>query len=516
MACVPGAERMGEPSGVPRPERSRWLGVLLALWALTAAATEPASPAAVAAGSSGRAPAEAEPTRIAAATPSAPSELGSRQPQGAESAAVPVAIGDGPPPRSTPTATSTPRLQGLPPAASEPAQPTPPTAPVTAAATVAVAADTGGPFGPPELDVRSDPSSPQFIGPPLVPPLELLGTRVLPGTKEQLRWSAGQGFAGGDTVSPVLVAHGSRPGPLLCLVAAIHGDEINGVEIVRRVFNASNPDRLSGSLIAVPIVNLFGFARGSRYLPDRRDLNRHFPGSPRGSIAARVAHSFFDQVVRRCHGIVDFHTGSFDRSNLPQVRADLRMSAVVSFVRGFGALPVLHSDGSKGMLRVAASAVGIPAVTFEVGAPGQLVVSEIESAREAIDALMHSLGMTPDEPMEQEPQAVFYDSLWARADSGGMLVAEVALGQRVERGDRLGVVVDPLRNLEREVLAPVTGRVIGMARNQVVLPGFAVFHIGMQTSAEEASDAAATGGIVDVVEEDPDPPPRDDDAEGEY
>nr|WP_282452774.1 succinylglutamate desuccinylase/aspartoacylase family protein [Lysobacter sp. CAU 1642] len=359
--------------------------------------------------------------------------------------------------------------------------------------------------GPPVLIPEGDPASPQFIGPPLVPPFKLLDESVAPGSARTLFWNAGQSFAGGDTVAPVNVVHGTRPGPVLCLTAAVHGDEINGVEIVRRVLNDLNPDRLSGTVIAVPIINLFGFARSSRYLPDRRDLNRFFPGSQFGSVASRIAFSFFHNIAKRCEALVDFHTGSFDRDNLPQVRADLRLPEVLRFSRGFGALPVLHSNGSRGMLRVAATQAGIPAATFEVGAPGIIQVDQVNTAVEAIDSLMHHLGMVPDEPRDQEPQAIFYDSKWVRANAGGLLIANVRLGQRVQRDQRLGVIVDPVRNTEREILSPLYGRVIGMARNQVVLPGFAAFHIGEETSAEQASDAAAAGRIDDEVEEDPDP-----------
>lgn len=356
--------------------------------------------------------------------------------------------------------------------------------------------------GPPALLPEANPASAAFIGPPLVPPFELLGQKVAAGEHRVLEWKAGQGFAGGDTLVPVHVVHGSRPGPVLCLTAAIHGDEINGVEIVRRTVNRLDADRLSGTVIAVPIVNLFGFTRGSRYLPDRRDLNRYFPGSPQGSVAARLAYGFFQAIVLRCGALVDFHTGSFDRDNLPQVRADLRLPEVLRFVRGFGSLPVLHSAGARGMLRVAATQAGIPAATFEVGAPGVIQIDQVEVALAAIDALMHHLAMIPDRPLDDEPQAIFYESRWVRAHAGGVLVADVSLGQRVEAGQRLGLIVDPLRNREQPILAPVAGRVIGMARNQVMLPGFAAFHIGEASSAEEVSSAAASGRLEEDGEED--------------
>jgi uncharacterized protein len=380
--------------------------------------------------------------------------------------------------------------------------------------------------GPPKLAASGDPGSVEFIGPPMVPPFKILDNEVLPGANARLEWNASQTFAGGEVISPISVVHGTRPGPVLCLTAAIHGDELNGVEIVRRVVNGIDPAQFGGTVIGVPIVNLFGFSRNSRYLPDRRDLNRFFPGSRYGSIASRIASSFFQNVVRHCHALVDFHTGSFDRSNLPQVRADLTIPEVLEFTRGFGATTVLHSPGSKGMLRVAATVAGIPSVTFEVGGPGELQPAEIAHGVQAIETLMHKLGMTRDRPQWEEPQPFFYDSIWVRSNAGGMLMSEVALGQRIRKGQRLGVVIDPINNVEREIVSPVFGRVIGAALNQVVLPGFAAYHLGEETSEQQAVREAASGAPTGPVEEDPesarnresdpDAMPPDEDGEEEF
>ncbi len=322
-------------------------------------------------------------------------------------------------------------------------------------------------------------------------PLALLGQVVEPNHRVELRWEVGQSFDGGATFTPVTVIHGRRPGPTLCLIAAIHGDELNGIEVVRRVLNEIKPKDLRGTVIGVPIVNLFGFARGTRNLPDRRDLNRYFPGSHSGSAASRIARRFLDQVVRRCDALVDFHTGSFARSNLPQVRADLTADGVVSFTRGFGAIPVLHSPGARGMLRRAASDLGIAAATFEVGAPGLLEPDEIDKAAQSIHTLMHRLGMTRSYRMWSEPQAVLYASRWVRSNAGGMLFSTAALGDRVRVGQRLGKVVDPVNNRESEIVSPLQGRVIGIALNQLVLPGFAAYHIGVERSESTAVQEAA-------------------------
>ncbi|MCX7563745.1 succinylglutamate desuccinylase/aspartoacylase family protein [Xanthomonadaceae bacterium XH05] len=369
--------------------------------------------------------------------------------------------------------------------------------------------------GPPPLSPAGDPASSEFVGPVLVGPFEILDAQVLPGKRARLEWNANMNFSGSEVVSPVVVVHGVRPGPVLCLTAGIHGDELNSVEIVRRIANRVEPGDLGGTLIAVPIVNLFGFSRNSRYLPDRRDLNRFFPGSRYGSIASRIADSFFAGVMSRCEALVDLHTGSFDRSNLPQVRADLSRPEVREFTQGFGATPVLHSRGSRGMLRTAALNVGIPAVTFEVGGPGELEPVEIAHGEQALETLMHKLGMTRHLPAWDEPQPVFYESTWVRADAGGMLLSHVALGDRVEPGQVLGVVIDPISNIEREIVSPVHGNVIGMARNQVVLPGFAAFHLGEEASEQQIVRDAQRGspGVADEdglrESDDPDALPLD-------
>jgi predicted deacylase len=326
--------------------------------------------------------------------------------------------------------------------------------------------------------------------PPGPQPIEILGTRAEPGSRVDARWQVGESFDGSVVQTPVVLVHGLEPGPRLCLTAGVHGDELNGVEVVRRVVNDTDPKILKGTLIAVPIVNLMGFARGSRYLPDRRDLNRFFPGFAQGSAASRMAFSLFREVIVHCDGLVDLHTGSFDRSNLPQVRGDLRNDSVVSFTRGFGATPVLHSPGARGMLRLAATDHDIPAVTFEVGAPYRLEPDKIDAGVQAVKTLMHQMGMTPHFRLWSEPQATFYESKWVRVNDGGMLFSNVELGDRVREGQRLGKVIDPIRNREFEITAPFAGRVIGMALNQVVLPGFAAYHLGVETTEAEAAAEA--------------------------
>ena len=312
-------------------------------------------------------------------------------------------------------------------------------------------------------------------------PLRMLGAEIPPGTSVRLSWSATELFEGVPVSTPVLAINGAMPGPNLCLTAAVHGDELNGVEMVRRVMHDINPEKLAGAIIGVPIVNVQGFRRGSRYLPDRRDLNRYFPGNPTGSAAARIAHSFFTNVVAHCDALIDLHTGSFERANLPQIRADLRNPDVVTLTQGLGGMVILHSTPAVGTLRHAATQAGIPAVTLEAGGPSVLELNEVKHGVKGIETLITAIGMQRKLRLWSDPEPVYYRSSWVRADSGGILLADVGLGSTVSEGDLLGTITDPMSNARSEIRSPYSGRVIGMARNQIVMPGFAAFHVGIAT-----------------------------------
>ncbi|MBB5212785.1 succinylglutamate desuccinylase/aspartoacylase family protein [Microbulbifer hydrolyticus] len=315
--------------------------------------------------------------------------------------------------------------------------------------------------------------------------LQLLGAEVPPATSTRLAWSPSQHFEGVYSATPVLVVNGAETGPTLCLTAAIHGDELNGIETVRRVMYNLNPKTLKGAVIGVPIVNMQGFHRGSRYLTDRRDLNRHFPGDTNGSSASRIARSFFDEVVTNCNAIVDLHTGSFYRTNLPQLRGDLKNPKVVKLTKGFGSTVVLHSDGAKGTLRRAAVEAGIPTVTLEAGAPMVLDELSVSHSVKGIRTLLNQLGMVNKFRLWGDPEPVYYTSTWQRATTGGIIFSKVQLGEFVSKGDLLGTVTNPITNVRKEIRSQHNGRILGMAMNQVVQPGFAAYHIGIQAPQEQ-------------------------------
>ena len=317
-------------------------------------------------------------------------------------------------------------------------------------------------------------------GPQPATSFTLLGNEVLPGTSTRLAWSPGIQIAGLSQPTPVLVVNGANAGPTLCLTGAIHGDELNGIEIIRRTMYDLEPEKLSGRVVGVPIVNLPGFQQGSRYLPDRRDLNRHFPGSPDGSLADRIAYSLFENIIRRCDMLVDIHTGSLKRTNLPQLRADMNNPDVATLTQGFDRMAVVHSSGSSGMLRTAAVEAGVTSVTMEAGESHRIQEHQIEAGVNSLTSLMERQGMISRMFVWGDPEPVYYDSDWIRAQHGGILFSDVELGARVTEGEILGYVADPITNAQYPIRASSNGRVIGMAVDQVVMAGFAAYHIGTE------------------------------------
>ena len=328
--------------------------------------------------------------------------------------------------------------------------------------------------------------------------LIILGAEIPADTSTRLAWSPQTSIAGLTLPTPVLVINGADPGPTVCLTSAIHGDELNGIEVIRRVMYDIEPEDLNGTLIGVPIVNLQGFQRGSRYLPDRRDLNRHFPGEPSGSLASRIAHSLFTEVISHCEFLIDIHTGSLRRTNLPQIRANMQIPKVAEFVDGFDKIAVVHHPGNSGMLRTAANAANVVAVTMELGESLRIQENQIAAGTYSINSLLDKLEMYPRMFIWGEPRPAYYESVWLRVESGGILFSEMGLGQDVLQGDVLGIVTDPITNQSTQIKSPINGHIIGMAVNQVVVPGFAAYHIGIKSTQEDMAKSEATSTKIEM------------------
>jgi len=312
------------------------------------------------------------------------------------------------------------------------------------------------------------------------PALELLERKIAVGTTSRFAFVPDRSFEASYLNMPVFVARGHAPGKMLCITAGVHGDELNGVEVARRAFARVDPETLRGTLVALPAINAEGVRTGSRYLPDRRDLNRAFPGRSGGSVAALIANEVFSEVLRHCDAVVDLHTASNNRTNLPQIRADIADPAIRELAIHFGIGIVVAGKGPEGSLRREVARAGIPAIIYEAGEPDRFQVQEIDRGVEGVENVMAYLGMI-DRAEQEVPEArVYPKSKWVRAarGEGGFFFPSAALGDVVEAGDVLGTVVDPLTDESFEVIAPFAGEVLGMAVPQPVLSGYALFHIG--------------------------------------
>jgi hypothetical protein len=277
---------------------------------------------------------------------------------------------------------------------------------------------------------------------------------------------------------PVRVVHGAGAGPNLWLSAAIHGDEINGVEIIRRVLETLDPGKLRGSVVAAPIVNVFGFSTHSRYLPDRRDLNRSFPGSPKGSLAARLAHILMAEIVEPCSHGIDIHTAAAGRINLPQVRCNLDDAETRRCAEAFGAPVMLHSAGPGGSLRRAATRRGRTVLVYEAGEVLRYNRAAIELGVDGVQAVMAALSMIEPRPRPSlaEPVAS-HRQRWVRAQRGGIVHIQVELGARVVKRQPLAAISDPMGERQHAIRSPGEGYVIGGITNPLVNRGDAVLHL---------------------------------------
>jgi predicted deacylase len=298
---------------------------------------------------------------------------------------------------------------------------------------------------------------------------------------------------GTEVSLPVRVVHGRADGPTIWISAAVHGDEIAGVEIIRRVLDALDPRSLAGTVLAVPIVNVHGFLHGDRYLPDRRDLNRSFPGSPNGSLAARIAHLFMSEIVSRCTVGIDLHTGSDDRTNLPQIRADLDDPTTRRLAVTFGAPVALHSRLRDGSMRAAATARGATVLLYEGGEASRFDREAIATGVDGVGRVLAELGMTATSfAPPARPPIECRQSRWVRARRSGIAQLSVELGDRVEGGATLAPTRDALGRRVGVSRAPRAGIVIGHTQHPLVNQGDALVHLA---EPDEPSPSASSEGI---------------------
>ncbi len=342
-------------------------------------------------------------------------------------------------------------------------------------------------------------------------PISVAGVTVEPGERRDVAPSASESYTGDRTTLPMAVLNGVRDGPRVFVTAAVHGDELNGIATCRLLLDELRPESLAGCVIVVPIVNVLGVQIGSRYLPDRRDLNRSFPGSHDGSIAARIARLLVEEVIIGSDVGVDLHTAANHRSNIPQVRVAASDEDATSLGVTFGSPFVLTARQRPGSLRAVAAELGITVLTYEGGQPLRFDPDAIDVARRGVLRVLARLGMIDEAPAPAHSDPMVIDSSrWLRAQRGGLLELHVGPGDHVMPGQPLWTTVSPLGAERASVEAEVEGYVIGATTLPLAQPGQALLHMALPgervPSEDDPTDEEDTDPDEDT-EEEPTPAP---------
>ncbi|WP_435335947.1 succinylglutamate desuccinylase/aspartoacylase family protein [Haloarchaeobius sp. TZWWS8] len=312
-------------------------------------------------------------------------------------------------------------------------------------------------------------------------PFECAGETVAPGERVHLRYEISETYLSDSVTVPVTLVHGRNPGPVVFLTAALHGDELNGVEVVRRVADEFGQGNLHGTLVCIHVANVPGFNAQERYIPlDDSDLNRSFPGDSTGTAAERIAAALYETFIRRCDFGIDFHTSTRGRTNLVHVRADLH-SGVDRLALSFAANVVFDERGPLGSLRRVATEDGIPTITVEMGEAKRFQRDPIETGVAGVKSVFAEFGLHPQRDVHWPGWRVIIGNTdkkrWIRADDGGIVEMTAESGSVVEEGDRLCRITNPFNETRIVVTAPFTGLVVGVLENPVVYPGNPICHL---------------------------------------
>lgn len=324
------------------------------------------------------------------------------------------------------------------------------------------------------------------------------GHDVKPGEAVSTELVISESYSSRDVAIPIRVRRGTKAGPTVFVTAALHGDELNGTGAIRSMLADPSWELSTGTLLMVPVLNVLGFERHSRYLPDRRDLNRCFPGNSTGSMASRLAQVIFDSIVRRCDYGIDLHTAAVRRTNFPNARADLDNPTCLKLAEAFGSGIILHGKGPKGSFRREATAAGCPTVVVEGGEVWKVESSVADCMLRGVFNVLKTLKMMDGEPDVPEYQAVIKQTKWIRAERGGFMSMHVAPGDSVVKGQTIASNSNLLSEEHSRLEAPFSGIVIGMTTLPAVQPGEPVIHIGRLANPKVArahEDHVATDEI---------------------
>jgi predicted deacylase len=306
------------------------------------------------------------------------------------------------------------------------------------------------------------------------------GGRVDPGERADIRYSISETYLGDPVRVPVSIVNGDHDGPTVFLSAASHGDELNGIEVVREVAHEWPHTNLHGTLVCMPVLNVPGFVTQQRYLPVYdRDLNRSFPGNESSTSAKRMAAQIFRNFVEPCDIGLDFHTSTRGRTNMLHVRADMADAAVPRLARAFGSNVIIDSEGSSGTLRHEATEADVPTITIEMGEAHRFQRSLIDRALDGVASVLAEYGVYPTEPVNWPGWRTIVTSdqkTWIRADDGGLVDMHHERGDLVHEGDVICTISNPFKTDVVDVEAPFTGLLVGKLENPVVYPGNPLVH----------------------------------------
>ena len=332
-------------------------------------------------------------------------------------------------------------------------------------------------------------------------------TRIAPGERKNVEIVISESYSGANIKIPIHVRRAARPGPTGFVTAAVHGDELNGTGAIRRLILEADFELTAGSLILVPVVNILGFERHSRYLPDRRDLNRSFPGSPSGSLASRLASVITREIIRRSDFGIDLHTAAIRRTNFPNVRADMGDETVAELARSFGAELILQGQGPRGSLRRSACKAGVPTIILEAGEVWKVEPSVVDYAIRGIRNVLAHRGMIDQTPEMPAHSTVPDKTTWVRAPRGGFLRFHVAPGDLVEKSQPIATATSLVGRDQEVIESPASGIILGMTTIPAVAPGDPIVHIayrkdGTMGRIERAAGTETADDLLDRIRAD--------------
>lgn len=316
--------------------------------------------------------------------------------------------------------------------------------------------------------------------------MNIAGHDVRPGTTLQLEVPVAKLYTDTEIAMPVHIIRARKAGPTVFVSAAVHGDELNGIEIIRRLIQLKPLKLAAGTLILVPMVNVYGVLNQSRYMPDRRDLNRCFPGSAKGSLAGRVADQFLTEIVKKCDYGIDLHTGAIHRSNLPQIRADLEDEETLAMAEAFGVPVLLNANLRDGSLRQSAVEGGTKILLYEAGQALRFDELSIRVGIKGVLNVLRHLKMVRSKAKKQHVEPfIAYNSAWCRANASGIVRDLKVLGDRVNKGEALAEIGDPFGEVSDVVRSNKSGIIIGKQNIPLVQEGEAMYHIAYFNDADE-------------------------------